>query len=135
MLSTGCSAGGAGSLISHAVTRQDIAPSRGFMIDDSGPVFSAVTGGSNQAYPSLPLQTFIRQAWGLDNGPLQLLQSRLPGVTLNDLGSIYPALSANLPGDRLGTRTSGRTSTTRRIPTSASIRRSPTHRTRPPRRR
>ncbi|BCG24424.1 hypothetical protein TUM18999_26150 [Pseudomonas tohonis] len=102
MLSTGCSAGGAGSLISHAVTRQDIAPSRGFMIDDSGPVFSAVTGGSNQAYPSLPLQTFIRQAWGLDNGPLQLLQSRLPGVTLNDLGSIYPALSANLPGDRLG---------------------------------
>lgn len=102
MLSTGCSAGGAGSLISHALTRQDLAPDRGFLIDDSGPVFNASVGGDNQTYPSLPLQNHIRSAWGLDQGPLRYLQSRLPGVSFADLGSLYPALAANFPGDRLG---------------------------------
>ncbi|WP_443191122.1 pectin acetylesterase-family hydrolase [Pseudomonas indica] len=102
MLTTGCSAGGAGSLTNHAAIRQDIAPDRGFLIDDSGPVFSAIAGGNPQDYPSLPLQGFIRQAWGLDAGPLPYLQSRLPGLNPNDLGTLYPALSANLPGDRMG---------------------------------
>jgi hypothetical protein len=102
MLTTGCSAGGAGSLTNYAPTRQDIAPTRSFLINDSGPVFSAASGGSNSDYPSLPLQGFIRSAWGLDAGPLPYLQSRLPGLSLNNLGSIYPALSGNLPGDRMG---------------------------------
>jgi len=102
MLTTGCSAGGAGSLTNYAPTRQDIAPTRSFLINDSGPVFSAVSGGGNEAYPSLPLQGFIRNAWGLDAGPLPYLQSRLPGLNLNNLGSLYPALSSNLVGDRMG---------------------------------
>ncbi|TIH08139.1 pectin acetylesterase-family hydrolase [Pseudomonas leptonychotis] len=102
MLTTGCSAGGAGSLTNYAPTRQDIAPTRSFLINDSGPVFSAVSGGGNEAYPSLPLQGFIRNAWGLDAGPLPYLQSRLPGLNLNNLGSLYPALSSNLAGDRMG---------------------------------
>ncbi|WP_240920381.1 MULTISPECIES: pectinacetylesterase family protein [Pseudomonas] len=102
MLSTGCSAGGAGSLVSHGILRQDLAPDRGFLIDDSGPIFDAMVGGDSQTYPSLPLQNLIRGAWGLDEGPLQYLQRRLPGVSLSNLGSIYPALASNLPGDRLG---------------------------------
>ncbi|MFP6799293.1 MAG: pectin acetylesterase-family hydrolase [Pseudomonas sp.] len=102
MLTTGCSAGGAGSLTNYAPTRQDIAPTRSFLINDSGPVFSAISGGGNEAYPSLPLQGFIRDAWGLDAGPLPYLQSRLPGLNLNNLGSLYPALSSNLAGDRMG---------------------------------
>jgi hypothetical protein len=102
MLTTGCSAGGAGSLTNYAPTRQDIAPTRSFLINDSGPVFSAISGGGNEAYPSLPLQGFIRSAWGLDAGPLAYLQSRLPGLNLKNLGSLYPALSSNLAGDRMG---------------------------------
>lgn len=102
MLTTGCSAGGAGSLTNYAPTRQDIAPTRSFLINDSGPVFSAISGGGTAAYPSLPLQGFIRSAWGLDAGPLPYLQSRLPGLNLNNLGSLYPALSSNLAGDRMG---------------------------------
>ncbi|MCW1937028.1 pectinacetylesterase family protein [Pseudomonas sp. MDMC_285] len=103
MLTTGCSAGGAGSLTNYANLRQDIAPDRGYLINDSGPVYTALAG-DNQAYPSYPLQTLIRQAWGLDaaQGPLQYLQARLPGFNSNDLGSLYPALSSNLPGDRMG---------------------------------
>ncbi|CAN7577849.1 pectin acetylesterase-family hydrolase [Pseudomonas sp. LjRoot71] len=102
MLTTGCSAGGAGSLTNYAPTRQDIAPTRSFLINDSGPVFSAISGAGNETYPSLPLQSFIRNAWGLDAGPLPYLQARLPGLNLNNLGTLYPALSSNLVGDRMG---------------------------------
>jgi len=102
MLTTGCSAGGAGSLTSYGPTRQDIAPARSFLINDSGPVFTALAGGSSATYPSLPLQSFIRNAWGLDEGPLPFLQSRVPGLDLNNLGSLYPALSSSLPADRMG---------------------------------
>ncbi|HKE93467.1 MAG TPA: pectin acetylesterase-family hydrolase [Povalibacter sp.] len=102
MLSTGCSAGGIGSLDNYPHLRRDMAPTRGFLIDDSGPLFSAPVGADPQQYPSVLLHTTIRQVWGLDQGPLPFLQSALPGLDLNNLGSFYPALSAKLPGDRLG---------------------------------
>ncbi|MBB6340654.1 hypothetical protein HNP49_000804 [Pseudomonas fluvialis] len=102
MLTTGCSAGGAGSLTNYAALRQDIAPTRSYMINDSGPVFTAPRNGDSASYPSLPLQNLIRSAWGLDNGPLQYLQARVPGVDPQNLGTLYPALSATLPGDRMG---------------------------------
>ncbi|WP_430472539.1 pectin acetylesterase-family hydrolase [Zestomonas insulae] len=104
LLTTGCSAGGAGSLTNYASIRPDMAPTRGFLFDDSGPVFSAPAGSNPLQYPSLPLQTFIRSAWGLDaaNGPLAYMQSRLPGFNRADLGSLYPALSSTWSADRMG---------------------------------
>lgn len=104
MLSTGCSAGGAGSLTNYGTMRRDMAPTRGYMINDSGPVFDAPLGGDTASYPSGPLQTHIRQAWGLSraNGPLPYLSAQLPGMDLNQLGTLYNALSAKYPGDRLG---------------------------------
>ncbi|CAD5109422.1 pectin acetylesterase-family hydrolase [Zestomonas carbonaria] len=101
LLTTGCSAGGAGSLTNYAGIRQDMAPDRGFLINDSGPVYTALPG-DNQSYPSYPLQTLIRQAWGLNDGPLPYLQTRLPGLDTSDLGTLYSALSSNMPGDRMG---------------------------------
>ena len=102
MLSTGCSAGGIGSLTNYAHVRRDLAPTRGYLINDSGPAFEAPAGADPAQYPSRPLQTFIRSAWGLDQGPLPYLASQLPAFASSNLGSIYPALSAKLPGDRLG---------------------------------
>lgn len=104
MLSTGCSAGGAGSLTNYGPLRRDMAPTRGFLINDSGPVFDAPMGGDPQSWASVPLQTHIRQAWGLSkpNGPLPYLASQLPQLDLNQLGTLYNALSAKYPGDRLG---------------------------------
>jgi hypothetical protein len=102
LLTTGCSAGGAGSLTNYVGIRQDMAPTRGFLLDDSGPVFSAPPGSDIAQYPSRPLQDYIRAAWGLNEGPVPYLQSRLPGLDGADLGSLYSALSSNLPGDRLG---------------------------------
>ncbi len=104
MLSTGCSAGGVGSLTNYVGLRNDIAPDKGFLIDDSGPVYSAPVNGDPQQYPSQPLNLKIRSAWGLDapNGPVPYLASLLPLLDQNDLGTIYPALSSKFAQDRLG---------------------------------
>lgn len=102
MLSTGCSAGGIGSFNSYATLRRDLAPSYGFLINDSGPSFSAPAGGNPAQYPSLPLHTLIRSTWGLDQGPMPYLASVLPGFDGNNFGSLYAALAAKLPADRLG---------------------------------
>jgi Pectinacetylesterase len=102
MLSTGCSAGGIGSLNNYAHVRRDMAPTRGFLINDSGPAFSAPTGGDLAQYPSRLLHAQIRSAWGLDQGPLPYIAAELPAFNSADLGTLYPALSAKLPNDRLG---------------------------------
>lgn len=102
MLSTGCSAGGIGSLNNYPHVRRDMAPTRGFLINDSGPLFSAPVNGSPQQYPSLPLHTRIRDVWGLDQGPLPYIASEVPGFSLANLGSLYGALAAKHPNDRLG---------------------------------
>jgi hypothetical protein len=67
-------------------------------------VFDAPAGGDPQSWPSVPLQTQIRQAWGLSrpNGPLPYLAGQLPQLDLNQLGTLYNALSARYPNDRLG---------------------------------
>lgn len=104
MLSAGCSAGGAGSLVNYPLLRRDMAPSRGFLIDDSGPVFDSPVGGNPAQYPSVPLATLIRDRWGLDapSGPVSALSSALPRLDRNQLGTLYDALSARYANDRLG---------------------------------
>lgn len=104
MLATGCSAGGIGSFTNYFPSRQDLAPTRGYLINDSGPAFSAPVDADPEQYPSVLLQNLIRQVWGLDqpDGPLDFLQAQLPGLDTDDLGSLYPALSSALPEDRMG---------------------------------
>ena len=60
MLSTGCSAGGAGSLTSYAALRRDLAPDRGFLLDDSGPVCRCGQRGCLEAVAAGPA---IARAW------------------------------------------------------------------------
>lgn len=104
MLSTGCSAGGAGSLTNYPALRRDLAPDRGYLIDDSGPIFASPTGANPAQYPSVPLATLIRSVWGLDapGGPVSYLAANLPLLNTTNLGTLYPALSARFPNDRLG---------------------------------
>ncbi len=104
MLSSGCSAGGVGSLVNYAHVRRDMAPTRGYLLNDSGPIFDAPVGGDSRLYPSVPLQQQIRGAWGLDeeHGPLQYLDSLLMALDLANLGTINDALSATYSNDRLG---------------------------------
>ncbi len=102
MLVTGCSAGGTGTLTNYDGLRGDIAPSYGYLINDSGPVYPAPVGESDAVYPSLRLHNHIRDAWGLDSGPLQFLQQRVVGFDLANMGSLYGALAQKYLNDRMG---------------------------------
>jgi hypothetical protein len=91
LLSTGCSAGGVGSLVNYRFLRNGVrAVKKGYLIDDSGPVFPS------SGY-SKPLHSMIRAAWNLDS-----LKSDMPeGFTLDDMGSINTTLADEFPDDRL----------------------------------
>lgn len=106
MLVTGCSAGGTGSLTNYAHVRRDMAPTRAYLLNDSGPIYPAPRGADPQNYPSLPLHGQIRAAWGLDGaggtGPLPYLAAELPGFDLGDMGTLYRGLAARFAGDRMG---------------------------------
>lgn len=101
-LMTGCSAGGGGSISNYAHFREDLDPTRSFMINDSGPIYPAPDGGNPAVFPSVPLQQQVRAAWGLDEGPSVELAARLPGFNPGDLGTLNSALAARFPNDRLG---------------------------------
>lgn len=93
LLSTGCSAGGVGSLVNYRFLRNGIhAVEKGYMLDDSGPIFPS------SGY-SRPMHSMIRAAWNLD-----ALTADLPSsFTLDDMGSINTALADEFPNDRLAT--------------------------------
>lgn len=99
---TGCSAGGGGTLANYAHLREDLGPNRSFMLNDSGPIYPAPQDGDTGIYPSVPLQGFIREAWGLDTGPVQELERRLPAFDPSDMGTINGAVAQRFPEDRLG---------------------------------
>ncbi len=101
-LMTGCSAGGGGAVTNYAHLREDLDAPLSFLINDSGPIYPAPDGGDPADFPSLPLQQLVREAWGLDDGPMVELAARLPGFDNTDLGSLNAALAARFPNDRLG---------------------------------
>jgi hypothetical protein len=93
LLVTGCSAGGVGSLVNYRFLRNGIrAVKKGYMIDDSGPVFPS-------AGYSAPMHAMIRAAWDLDS----ISSTMPPGFTLEDMGSINTTLADEFPNDRLAT--------------------------------
>jgi hypothetical protein len=91
LLVTGCSAGGAGALVGYHFLRRGIrAVERGYLLDDSGPIFPS-NGYSG------PLHAKIREAWDLPS-----IGSDLPdGYTLDDMGTVNTALADEFPDDRL----------------------------------
>lgn len=101
LLVTGCSAGGAGSINNYHSLRRDLAAQKNFLINDSGPIFEAPVGASVTNYPSLRLHEKIKEAWGLA-AVIDYASGDLPGLVLNNLGSLNRALSEKYPQDRLG---------------------------------
>lgn len=90
---TGCSAGGAGALINYYFFRSKIDAQRGYLMDDSGPIFPS------DGY-SLPLHTKIRSSWNVDS-----FFDELPrGYTItDDFGLLNRHLADIFPEDRLST--------------------------------
>jgi len=93
LLVTGFSAGGTATAAGYYFARRGINPTRGYYLDDSGPIYPAPDASFN----SRPLHDKIRAAWGLDS-----VFSTLP-ATFNrgDFGSINRMVALEFPGDQI----------------------------------
>jgi hypothetical protein len=92
MYAGGCSAGGVGSNINYYFLRDAVDPQHGYLVNDSGPLFS-------QSINSAPLYAEIREAWGLD----EVIQNTPISAALDeDFGAINAELADLFPDDRLG---------------------------------
>lgn len=93
LLSTGCSAGGVGSLANYRFLRNGIrAVEKSYLINDSGPIFPS-------SGFSAPLHAKIREAWDID-----ALAPVMPaGFTFDDMGTLNTAVADEFPNDRLAT--------------------------------
>jgi hypothetical protein len=93
LLSTGCSAGGVGSLANYHFLRSGLSQvKKAYLLNDSGPIFP--NGGYSE-----PLHHMIRAAWDLDSLSAQFP----PTFNLEDMSSINTALADLYPDDRLAT--------------------------------
>jgi Pectinacetylesterase len=90
---TGCSAGGAGSLANYYFLRTGLDAERGYLLDDSGPIFPNSTN-------SRPLHDQIRQSWDIDS-----ILETVPAFSElgEDFGLINDMLADTFPDDRLAT--------------------------------
>ncbi len=90
---TGCSAGGAGSLANYYFLREGLNAERGYLLDDSGPIFP-------MSENSTPLHDQIRGAWDIDSILDTVPQFADLGA---DFGLINTLLADTFPNDRLAT--------------------------------
>lgn len=102
LVQTGCSAGGVGSIANYHHVRRDLDPARGFLLNDSGPLFPTDAAGDPGEYPSAPLHNRIRTAWALDRGMYALYGRELPLFSAANVGSLNRALAVRWPADRMG---------------------------------
>jgi len=105
LLVSGCSAGSTGTLANYHPIRRDMEPTKGFLINDSGPIFLAPQDGDADDYPSVLMHNTIRSVWGQDNdgnGPLPYLSSELAGFDTTNIGTLYRGLAEQYPDDRMG---------------------------------
>lgn len=103
MMLTGFSAGGVGATTTYGLMRDTLEPTgRASLIADSGVLMQAPRSGTPEQYPSLPLHTKIRDAWGLDgpDGLVTRYTGSLPGFDPDNLGSVNGALANRYPNDR-----------------------------------
>ena len=93
LLVTGFSAGGTATSAAYYFVRHGIAPQRGYLLNDSGPIFLA----PDFNHRSRPLHEQIRQSWSLDS-----VFSQLPATfDQDDFGSINRMIALEFPGDQL----------------------------------
>ncbi|HEU4732329.1 MAG TPA: pectin acetylesterase-family hydrolase [Kofleriaceae bacterium] len=93
LLVTGFSAGGTATAAGYFFVRNGMSPTRGYYLDDSGPVYPA----PNASFNSRPLHDQIRAAWGLDS-----VFATLPATfDRNDFGSINRMVALQFPGDQI----------------------------------
>jgi hypothetical protein len=93
LLVTGFSAGGTATSSAYYFVRTAIAPQRGYLLNDSGPVYPAPSADFN----SRGLHDQIRESWNLDS----VFRNLPSGFDTGDFGSLNRVVSRTFPGDKL----------------------------------
>lgn len=93
LLVSGFSAGGTATYAAYYKARRILVPTKGYMLNDSGPIFPA----PNSTYKSYPLHSLIKTQWNLASLFGQLPASFNP----NDFGSVTTMLATEFPTDQL----------------------------------
>lgn len=93
LLITGFSAGGVASSAVFYEARRTLQPAKGYLLNDSGPVFPA----PGATYNSRPLHDLIKAQWNLQSLYGQLAATFDP----NDFGSINTMVAREFPTDQL----------------------------------
>ena len=93
LLVSGFSAGGTATSASYYFVRRALAPQRGYLLNDSGPIYPA----PNVWSLSHPLHQRIRASWALDS----VFQGLPASFDRTDFGSINRMVSVEFPNDRL----------------------------------
>ncbi|MFN2427163.1 MAG: pectin acetylesterase-family hydrolase [Candidatus Binatia bacterium] len=91
LLVTGFSAGGVGTVTQYHTMRRTLLPTRGYSLNDSGPLFPA----PNSTYKSWQLHKTIEAAWNLASVYSQMPASFSP----SDFGTATRALATQYPSD------------------------------------
>jgi len=96
LMVTGCSAGGAGSIINYHFIREALGDRVGesILFNDSGPIYSAAAGSDAK---SLPLHTKIRDSWNVDS----ILDDLPIDFNTDDFGTLNSMLAEMYPDDKL----------------------------------
>jgi len=93
LLVTGFSAGGVASHAAYYFARRTLMPTKGYMLNDSGPTFPA----PNATYKSRPLHDLIKTSWNLTS-----VYSQLPApFDQNDFGTMSDMIAQQFPTDSL----------------------------------
>ncbi len=93
LLVTGFSAGGVATAATYYEARRTLEPNKGYMLNDSGPIFIA----PNASYNSFPLHDLITSQWDL-----QSLYNELPSTfDPDDFGSMTDMVALEFPNDQL----------------------------------
>ena len=93
LLVTGFSAGGVASAATYYQARRTLVPTKGYLLDDSGPIFPA----PNSTYNSWPLHQLITTQWNLTS-----LYSQLPAsFNPSNFGSMNSMVATQFPGDQM----------------------------------
>ncbi|MFZ5442446.1 MAG: pectin acetylesterase-family hydrolase [Myxococcota bacterium] len=93
LLVSGFSAGGVATSAAFYFVRRALKPQRGYLLNDSGPIFYA----PNLSSLSRPLHDKIRSSWALDS----VFATLPPTFDTNDFGSINRMVSLEFPQDQL----------------------------------
>ncbi|MCG8473056.1 MAG: pectinacetylesterase family protein [Desulfobacterales bacterium] len=102
LMVTGCSAGGAGSILNYHFIRKELGDrvKESILFNDSGPIYYTLDEGGEEIGFSGPLHNKIKEAWNVEN-VINQIGDDIEDFDENNFGTLSDALSIMYPQDKI----------------------------------